>query len=114
MTKPLLRRSRSEPIRRIGEKGTKRHLPVGGRGTPLAIVVTGTNRHTVTQMAAVLNNVVANRPEKRGESAASLFRYFPSMAWPVTMQPENDAGEPSSLHLLHYRPTTTLPPGLTS
>lgn len=34
-----------------------------GRGTPLAVVVTGANRHDVTQVEAVLGNVVVNRPE---------------------------------------------------
>jgi hypothetical protein len=36
---------------------------VDGRGTPLAVVVTGANRHDVTQVEAVLDNVVVNRPD---------------------------------------------------
>ena len=43
---------------RIGEKkGTKRHLLVDGRGVPLSIVVTGANRHDVTQLGAVLDEI---------------------------------------------------------
>ena len=37
-----------------GKKGSKRHLLVDGRGVPLSIVVTGANRHDVSQLAAVL------------------------------------------------------------
>ena len=40
---------------RIGEKkGTKRHILVDGHGVPLSIVVTGANRHDVSQLQAVL------------------------------------------------------------
>jgi len=37
-----------------GKKGSKRHLLVDGRGVPLSIVVTGANRHDVSQLDAVL------------------------------------------------------------
>ena len=37
-----------------GKKGSKRHLLVDERGVPLSIVVTGANRHDVSQLAAVL------------------------------------------------------------
>jgi transposase len=37
-----------------GKNGTKRHLPAGGRGTPLSIVVTGANQHDASQVDAVL------------------------------------------------------------
>lgn len=40
-----------------GKKGTKRHILVDGRGVPLSVVVTGANRHDVSQ----LGNVLANR-----------------------------------------------------
>ena len=36
---------------------------VDGRGVPLSIVVTGANRHDVTQLRAVLENIVVKRPE---------------------------------------------------
>ena len=36
---------------------------VDGRGVPLSIVVTGANRHDVTQLKAVLENIVVKRPE---------------------------------------------------
>lgn len=44
--------------------GTKRHVLVDGRGVPLSIVVTGANRHDVTQLAAVLDGRVV-RPARR-------------------------------------------------
>ena len=54
----------SDTIRRIGEKnGSKRHLLVDGRGVPLSIVVTGANRHDVTQLELVLDEIVITRPE---------------------------------------------------
>ena len=34
-----------------------------GRGVPLSIIVTGANRHDVTQLAAVLDAIVVTRPE---------------------------------------------------
>ena len=36
---------------------------VDGRGTPLAIVVTGANRHDVTQAESVLDSIVVTRPK---------------------------------------------------
>jgi transposase len=41
-----------------GKKGTKRHLLVEGRGVPLSIVVTGANRHDVSQLTEVLGQKV--------------------------------------------------------
>ena len=38
-----------------GEKGTKHHLLVDGRGVPLSLVVTGANRHDVTQLEYINN-----------------------------------------------------------
>ena len=49
-----------------GEKnGSKRHILVDGRGVPLSIVVTGANRHDVSQLENVLDAVVVERPETR-------------------------------------------------
>jgi putative transposase len=45
---------------------------VDGRGTPLGIVVTGANRHEVTQLEAVLNNVMASRPAPTPEEPQHL------------------------------------------
>ena len=45
-----------------GKKGTKRHLLVDGRGVPLSIVVTGANRHDVTQLEVVLDEIMIYRP----------------------------------------------------
>jgi putative transposase len=36
---------------------------VDGRGVPLSIVVTGANRHDVTQLELVLDEIVITRPE---------------------------------------------------
>jgi transposase len=37
-------------------------LLVDGRGVPLSLVVTGANRHDVSQLAAVLNAIMVKRP----------------------------------------------------
>lgn len=46
-----------------GKKGSKRHLLTDGRGVPLSIVVTGANRHDVTQLELVLDEIIVERPE---------------------------------------------------
>lgn len=43
-----------------GKNGTKRHILVDERGVPLSIVVTGANRHDVTQIEPVLKIEFAN------------------------------------------------------
>ncbi len=49
--------------RQTGEKkGTKRHVLVDGRGVPLSIVVTGANRHDVSQLELVLDEIIYFRP----------------------------------------------------
>jgi putative transposase len=45
---------------------------VDGRGTPLAIVVTGANRHDVTQTEHVLDSIIISRPEPTPESPQHL------------------------------------------
>jgi transposase len=40
---------------------TKRHLLVDGRGVPLSLVVTGANRHDVTQLE--LDEIIIDRPD---------------------------------------------------
>ena len=40
-------------------------LLVDARGAPLSIIVTGANRHDVTQLATTLDSVVVERPEVR-------------------------------------------------
>ena len=55
-------KSRSGTTRLIGGKnGSKRHLLVDGRGVPLSFIVTGANRHDVTQLDAVLSSVMIKR-----------------------------------------------------
>ncbi|HEY5806581.1 MAG TPA: IS5 family transposase [Povalibacter sp.] len=56
------RKRRSDPTRPIGgKKGSKRHLLVDGRGVPLSLVVTGANKHDVTQLDAVLQAIMVKR-----------------------------------------------------
>jgi transposase len=43
--------------------GSKRHILVDGRGVPLSLVVTGANRHDVTQLEPVLDSLVIKRPK---------------------------------------------------
>jgi len=45
---------------------------VDGRGTPLAIVITGANRHDVTQVETVLDSIVGIRPESTLEQPQHL------------------------------------------
>jgi len=73
MTKaPLAQESVGRNPTDRGKKGTKRHLLVDGRGTPLAVVITGANRHDVTQVEKVLDRVVGNRPEPTPEEPQHL------------------------------------------
>ncbi len=46
-----------------GKNGSKRMLLVDERGVPLSIIVTGANRHDVTQLAITLDSIVVERPE---------------------------------------------------
>ena len=55
-----------------GKMGTKRPLLVDGRGVPLSIVVTGANRHDVTQLENVLDGIVIQRPEVTEDSPQNL------------------------------------------
>ena len=57
---------RPEPDR--GKSGTKRHLVVDARGTPLGVVLTGANRHDSTQLVAALDAIPPVRSGGRGRS----------------------------------------------
>ena len=47
-----------------GEKnGSKRHLLVDGEGVPLSLVVTGANRHDVSQLETLLDAIIIERPD---------------------------------------------------
>ena len=46
-----------------GKKGSQRNLLVDGRGVPLSLVVSGANRHDVTQLEIVLDQIVIERPD---------------------------------------------------
>jgi len=43
--------------------GVKRHLLTEGKGVPLSIVITGANRHDVTQLEILLDSIVIERPD---------------------------------------------------
>jgi transposase len=45
---------------------------VDGRGTPLAVVVSGANRHDVTQTERVLDSIVVKRPKVTPEKPQHL------------------------------------------
>jgi transposase len=47
-----------------GKNGSKRHLLADERGVPLSIVVTGANRHGVSQLETVLDAIVIARPQE--------------------------------------------------
>jgi putative transposase len=47
-------------------------LLVEERGVPLSIVVTGANRHDVTQLEIVLDNIVIERPEPTADRPQHL------------------------------------------
>ena len=49
-----------------GKKGSKRHILVDGHGVPLSLIVTGANRHDVSQLSAVLDATLSfNLPKER-------------------------------------------------
>jgi putative transposase len=48
-----------------GKLGTKRSVLIDGRGAPLSVVVAGANRHDKTIAIQTLDEMVAERPEKR-------------------------------------------------
>lgn len=49
-----------------GKPGTKRHLVVDARGTPLGVVLTGANTHDSTQLVATLDAIPLVRSGRRG------------------------------------------------
>jgi len=55
-----------------GKKGTKRHLLTEGNGMPLAVVVTGANRHDKKETKNVLDNIVIERPKSTQENKQHL------------------------------------------
>ena len=64
MTKAPLAREAVGPNPTDREKNvSKRHVLVDERGVPLSIVVTGANRHDVSQLELVLDEIVIDRPD---------------------------------------------------
>ena len=55
-----------------GKNCSKRHLLVDGCGVPLSLVVTGANAHDVTQIEAVLNAIVVQRPTPKQRRSKHL------------------------------------------
>ena len=53
MKAPLAQQSVGPNPTDRGKNGSNRHLLVDGRGVPLSLIVTGANRHGVTQLAPV-------------------------------------------------------------
>jgi putative transposase len=52
---------------------------VDGRGVPLSLVVTGANRHDVTQLELVLDEIIIDRPEEVDEHLCADRGYdYPS------------------------------------
>ena len=47
-------------------------LLVDARGAPLSIIVTGANRHDVTQLATTLDSIIVERPEVRAYHPQNL------------------------------------------
>lgn len=54
------------------KSGTKRHLLTDGKGVPISLVVTGAQRHDVTQVEAVLNNIIIERPKPTSKKKQHL------------------------------------------
>ena len=48
-----------------GKLGTKRSVLIDGRGAPLSVVVAGANRHDKTLAIRTIDEMMADRPERR-------------------------------------------------
>lgn len=62
MKAPLAQESTGPNPTDRGKNGSKRHLLVDGRGAPLSLIVTGANRHDVSQLESVLARIIVRRP----------------------------------------------------
>jgi IS5 family transposase len=70
MKAPMAQASLGPNPRDRGKNGSKRHLLVDGRGVPLSRIVTGANRHDVSQLDAVLEAIMVKRalpPQRRSK-----------------------------------------------
>ena len=67
-----------------GKNGPKRHLLVGARGVPLAIVVGGANRHDVAKLADVLDGRSSHR--RRNGKAGNIGAPMPDLSGQITGQ----------------------------
>jgi transposase len=60
----LWHKKQSGPIQVTGgKKGSKRHMLVDGGGVPLAMAITGANRHDVSQLETLLDRIIIERPD---------------------------------------------------
>ena len=55
-----------------GKQGSKIHLLVDKRGAPLAVFITGANRHDKTAAVSVIISIVVERPEKEQHLCADM------------------------------------------
>ena len=55
-----------------GKNGSKRSLLVDERGVPLSLIISGANRHDVTQLAALLESKVIQQKENDGKENLCL------------------------------------------
>jgi hypothetical protein len=55
-----------------GKNGSKHHILVDERGVPLSIVVTVVNRHDVSRLELVLDEIIIDRPDTEQNICADL------------------------------------------
>ena len=61
-----------QTLRIGGKRGTKRHVLTEGHGLPLAVVITGANRHDSKFLEATLDNLVIFRPSPTDDKPQNL------------------------------------------
>jgi hypothetical protein len=79
MTKapPALEAAGKNPAGRE-KNGGKRHMLVDGAGVPLSVVVTGANRHDVSQLETLLDAVIIERPDTNIPNICALTKGTPT------------------------------------
>jgi putative transposase len=84
-----------------GKNGSKRHVLVDERGVPQSLVVTGANRHDVTQLDAVLQNRIRLPPEQTVQNLCADKGYIGGPAQLIILShgyvpPVKERGEKTS------------------
>lgn len=64
-----------------GKMGTKRHLIMNGRGTPLGVTLSDANRHDSIMLAATLDAVLAIRNGRRGRPRCRPAKLYGDKAY---------------------------------